>query len=184
MRISAKGLEFIKRHEGLRLTAYQDSAGVWTIGYGHTGRSAPPPVFPNFTITEAEAEDYLRRDLAPAERAVNSLVHVPLTQNQFDALVSWVFNLGEGNLRASTLLRVLNLGDYVGAAKQFDRWVYAGDVKLKGLINRRAEERGLFETPDKQVEEAPRPTPSPQPPTPTGFWRHILDWLIKTFGGK
>lgn len=140
MQISKDGIDLIKQFEGLYLKAYRCPAGVPTIGYGHTAGVAVGQ-----TITQQQADDYLRRDVRQFERAVARLVTVPLTQGQFDALVSFAFNLGEGALAQSTLLRLLNAGDYAGAAAQFDRWVYASGKKLSGLVKRRAAERALFE---------------------------------------
>ena len=140
MKTSESGVELVKSHEGLRLKAYLCPAGVWTIGYGHT-RTAKQ----GMVITAEKAEDLLLEDLVEAESAVSSLVDVPLSQGQFDALVSFVFNLGSGNLKASTLRRKLNACDYSGAAVEFGRWVYSSGKKLGGLIKRRAEERALFE---------------------------------------
>lgn len=140
MRISEKGLDGIKAHEGLVLHVYDDGVGFATIGYGHLIKPGE-----SFTeITEAEATELLRRDVAVAERAVNRLVKVPVTQDQFDALVSFTFNLGEGSLERSTLLKKLNAGDYNGAANEFPRWVRAGGRVLAGLVNRRNDERELF----------------------------------------
>lgn len=140
MQISKAGLDLIKQFEGLYLNAYRCPAGVPTIGYGHTAGVAMGQ-----TITQQQADDYLRRDVRQLERAVARLVTVPLTQGQFDALVSFAFNLGEGALAQSTLLRLLNAGDYAGAAAQFDRWNKAGGRVLPGLVRRRAAERALFE---------------------------------------
>ena len=140
MQISKAGLDLIKQFEGLHLKAYRCPAGVPTIGYGHTAGVAMGQ-----TITQQQADDYLRRDVRQFERAVSRLVSVPLTQGQFDALVSFAFNLGEGALAQSTLLRLLNAGDYAGAAAQFDRWNKAGGRVLPGLVRRRAAERALFE---------------------------------------
>lgn len=140
MNISEKGLVLIKQFEGLRLDAYQCSASVWSIGYGHTRG-----VMPGDRITEDEAEDLLRQDTREAEQSVHRLVSVKLAQNQFDALVSFTFNLGAGALQRSTLLKRLNAGDYQAAAEEFLRWVYAGGKRLSGLIRRRAAEKALFE---------------------------------------
>lgn len=140
MQISKAGLDLIKQFEGLYLKAYRCPAGVPTIGYGHTAGVAMGQ-----TITQQQADDYLRRDVRQFERAVSRLVRVPLTQGQFDALVSFAFNLGEGALAQSTLLRLLNAGDYAGAAAQFDRWNKAAGRVLPGLVRRRAAERALFE---------------------------------------
>ena len=144
MQISPDGLDLVKAHEGLRLEAYLCPAGVWTIGYGTT-RMDGRPVRRGDTITLAQAEELLRDDVSRFERAVNRLITVPLSQGQFDALVSFTYNLGEGALEGSTLRRVLNEGDYAGAAEQLDRWVNGGGKRLPGLVRRRAEERALFE---------------------------------------
>ena len=123
--------------EGLYLSAYLCPAGVPTIGYGHTSG-----VKMGQRITRAQAETYLRADMAAAAAQVDKLVKVPLTANQRGALASFVFNLGAGNLQSSTLLRLLNQGDYKGAAGQFGRWVYATvdgvKTQLPGLVKRRA----------------------------------------------
>ena len=144
MQISDKGIEALKEHEGCRLQAYRDTGGVWTFGYG-TIRTEEGPVHEGQQCTSEEAENYLRNDLIWAEDAVNALVHVELNQGQFDALVSFTYNLGAEALRKSTLLRILNEGDYAGAAKQFDRWVYDNGVIIRGLIARRRVEREMFE---------------------------------------
>jgi lysozyme len=140
MHISQKGLDLIKSFEGLRLSAYKCPADVWTIGYGTTAG-----VKPGQTITKERAEELLREDVKRFEAQVLRLAKVPLTQGQFDALVSFTYNLGAGNLSNSTLLRLLNAGDYKGAAAQFDRWTKAGGKELPGLVRRRAAERALFE---------------------------------------
>ena len=137
--LSAQGLDLVKRFEGLRLGAYQDAAGVWTIGYGHTGN-----VRPGQRIAEAQAEQLLRKDVSWAEEAVRKNVDVPLSQGQFDALVSFTFNLGAGALQRSTLLRKLNAGDHAGAQAEFGRFVHAGGHVLPGLVRRRADEAELF----------------------------------------
>jgi lysozyme len=151
MHVSSYGLEFIKREEGLRLKAYQDSVNIWTIGYGHTGN-----VLPGAQITLEKAEQLLRDDLTFIEWQLMRAVEVPITQNQFDALASLIFNIGPGcqgkrsglislkSGRPSTLLRYLNAGRYQDAAEQFSCWIYAGGRALKGLIERRAREKILF----------------------------------------
>lgn len=139
MRTGINGLTLIKQFEGLRLQAYKCPADRWTIGYGHTA-----DVSANDVITEAQAISLLCQDVAESERAVNQYVHVPLTKNQFDALVSFVFNLGVGNFRTSTLLKKLNAGDDNGAAQEFGRWIHAGGKALPGLVRRREAERALF----------------------------------------
>ena len=151
MNTGEKGLALIKQFEGLELEAYQCVAGVWTIGYGHT-RTAQP----GMRITESEAEELLREDLEVKEEAVRDLITVPLNQNEFDALASFVYNIGAGNFRRSTLRRKLNAGDRAGAADEFLRWNKArvnGELMvMRGLARRRAAERELFLTP---VEETP-----------------------------
>lgn len=136
---SRQGIELIKSHEGLRLTAYKCPGNVWTIGYGHTSGVAPGMI-----INEARAEALLQSDLEQFENAVNNLVEVPINQHQFDALVSFTFNVGIGAFVNSTLLTQLNNGNYAEAANQFSRWVYGGGKKLPGLVRRRQEEASLF----------------------------------------
>jgi lysozyme len=142
MSYSAKGLALTEQFEGLRLTAYQDSVGVWTIGYGHTGSD----VRPGLTITQQQASDLLLKDVASAVATVNRLVTVKLNQNQFDALVDFVFNAGGGNFASSTLLREVNASSFDLAAGQFVRWDHAGGVVVQGLLRRRLAEAALFQT--------------------------------------
>lgn len=139
-RINSEGLKLIKRWEGRRLDAYQDVVGVWTIGYGSTG----PHVTPGLRITMKEADELLRKDLDRFERAVDDLVKVELTDNQFAALVSFAFNVGIGAFKKSTLLRRLNAGDYDAVPGQMMRYAYAGGKRVQGLANRRAAEAGLW----------------------------------------
>lgn len=141
MKLSENGTKLIKKYEGCRLKAYKCPRGVWTIGYGHTNNVRPDDV-----ITQDEAEELFKQDVKVFENAINRLIKVKLNQNQFDALVSFTFNLGYGDrgLGCSTLLRLLNNSDYIGASKQFSRWVYSGDRVLEGLIKRRNEEKELF----------------------------------------
>lgn len=140
MNLSLAGLALLKQHEGLSLTPYKDAAGLWTIGYGHLLKGGEWWD----QITEAQASSLLADDVGTAEDAVNSLVKVPLNQAQFDALVSFVYNIGVGAFRRSTLLRLLNAGDYAGAAMQFPLWRKAGGKIVQGLVNRRAAEVALF----------------------------------------
>ncbi|MFX9712885.1 lysozyme [Acinetobacter baumannii] len=141
---SSVGLNLIKGFEGKRTVSYDDGVGVWTIGYGTIKYPNGIRVKKGDTCTEQQAEDYLRNDLAKFEAAINKLVKVPLTQNQFDALASFTYNLGETNLANSTLLKKLNKGDYQGAADQFLVWNKAGGKVMKGLVRRREAERALF----------------------------------------
>ena len=139
MKTSAEGLSLIKKFEGCELYAYQCSAGVWTIGYGHT-----KDVEPGMQITKEDAEEMLVEELHEYESYINDFVTAPLSQNQFDALVSWVYNLGPANLKASTMLKVLNAGEYEDVPAQMKRWNKAGGKRLEGLIRRREAESLLF----------------------------------------
>jgi lysozyme len=163
--INQAGLDLIKSFEGIpdgdpdtvNIDPYLDPVGIWTIGWGHairqngrylrgeTDKAAAYALFPG-GITLAQAEALLRGDLVEAEQDVGRLVKVPVSDNEFAALVSFTFNLGAANLGASTLLRELNAGNTQAAADQFGRWVMAGGVKLAGLVRRRAAERALFLT--------------------------------------
>lgn len=139
MKTDVNGFNMIKHFERLELRAYKCPADIWTIGYGHT-----TSVFPNDVITRQQAMTLLHKDIEECERAVNKCVHVPLTQNQFDALVSFVFNLGVENFCTSTLLKKINASDYNGAASEFGRWVNVGGKPLPGLVRRRQAESELF----------------------------------------
>jgi lysozyme len=140
-KINQLGLELLEKSEGLRLKAYKCSAGRWTIGYGHTG----PDVGPNSTITEPHAQELLNDDLGEAINAVNRLVKVVLTSNQFSALVCFVYNVGAGAFEKSTMRRLLNEGSYSGAAKEFLRWDKVKGQPVAGLTVRRRAEKALFE---------------------------------------
>lgn len=138
MKTSKEGLTALSLREGRRKKAYLDSKGIPTIGVGHTG----PEVYIGLVWTEQQIDDALADDVLEGEECVNKYVSVPLTQNQFDALVSFIFNVGVTAFRRSTLLRVLNKGDYVGAAKCFDMWHIPKEV-----IGRRDSEREQFKHP-------------------------------------
>jgi lysozyme len=147
MYLSQVGFDFIKHFEGLRLKAYRDGGGVWTIGYGHTKTAKP-----GMTISQEWAEKLLIEDVWFFERGVETLVTVDLSQPQFDALVSFSFNVGldqDDDLTAeglgdSTLLRKLNGLDYIGAAEEFLRWNKDNGKVVAGLTRRRKAERDLF----------------------------------------
>ena len=139
MFISACGIALIEKFEGLRLKAYQDGAGIWTIGYGHTSG-----VKEGDTCTSAQADDWLDSDIAEAEHAVNGMVHVVMTQDQFNALVSFVYNLGPNALQGSTLLRLLNAGASALAAAEFLKWDHVAGIVSAGLLKRREAEQALF----------------------------------------
>ena len=139
MKTGTKGIELIKHFEGCELEAYKCAAGVWTIGYGHI-----KGVTSDSVITQEQAEQMLVEELNEYEGYINNMVTMPLSQNQFDALVSWVYNLGGGNLKASTLLKVVNSGEFNGVPEQIMRWNKAGGKVLEGLTRRRQAEADLF----------------------------------------
>jgi len=141
MVISTPGIELLTHFEGLKLEAYQDSVGVWTIGYGHT-----KGVHKGMTITQEQAESMLLEELKEYEGYVERYVEVELTQEQFDALTVWVYNLGPTNFRNSTLLKRLNESNYEDVPAQIKRWNKAGGQELAGLTKRRASEAHLFAT--------------------------------------
>lgn len=143
VKMSAHGLNALKREEALRLMAYQDVAGHWTIGYGH--KIVPGDgLSPQSVISRQQASDLLANDLATAEEAVRSSVSVPISQPQFDALVSLAYNIGGGNFRRSDVLKYLNAGDYKTAQASFKWWRKAGGKVVKGLVARRAREAAMF----------------------------------------
>lgn len=144
MRASENGINLIKQFEGCRLAAYQDSVGVWTIGYGWTQSVDGNPVAKGMVITQQKADDLLKQGVVQYENGVNSLVKVQLNQNQFDALVDFAYNLGVNALKGSTLLKKLNTGDYAGAANEFTKWNKAGGKEVAGLTRRREAEKSLF----------------------------------------
>ena len=140
MKVSDNGLALIKEFEGCKLTSYQDSVGVWTIGYGHTRTARRGMV-----ITQAQANELLALDVADHAAGVYKALQVKLDQHQFDAVVSLAFNVGVNAVRNSTLLKMINRGDAKLAAAQFDRWNKAGGKVLAGLTRRRAAERKMYE---------------------------------------
>lgn len=142
MEYSKKGLELTESFEGCKLEAYKDVVGIWTIGYGHTG----PEVIPGLVIDQATAERFLKIDINSAISCVNSCVSAPITQGEFDALVDFVFNVGCSSFRRSTMLRMLNDGQYADAAKQFGLWAYASGKAVAGLLRRREAEAREFDT--------------------------------------
>lgn len=137
--INSEGIQLIKAFEGLYLDAYLDPVGIPTVGYGHTN-----DVYMGMSITEAEADQLLQQDLERFEAAVEDAVEVEINENQFSALVSFSFNLGAGSLFRSTLLKLLNQGEFEKAAQEFPRWNQAGYQPLLGLTRRRLAERALF----------------------------------------
>lgn len=143
MKTSDAGIEFIKAHEGMILRVYADPIGLPTVGIGHLVRASDHLRIGD-VISEERALALLRDDLGFAEFTVNLAVKVVLSQNQFDALVSFTFNVGSKNFRKSTLLKLINQSDFIAAAEEFPKWASAGGRRLPGLIRRRAEERALF----------------------------------------
>ena len=167
MKISKNGIKFLIREEGSRLKAYQDSRGIWTIGVGHTSAAGPPKVTPSLKISKEEEETILLRDLKEAEEGILRLLKVPVNQNEFDALVSLVHNIGIPQFTGSSVLRLLNKKDRTGAANAFLLWKKAGN-DLDILLARRKRERELFLTPSLSKPEVPKPTQKPveAPPAP------------------
>ncbi|MEN5171484.1 lysozyme [Acinetobacter higginsii] len=144
MKTSQVGINLITSFEDLRLDAYDDGVGVWTIGYGTT-------VYPNGirvkrgdSCTKVQAKSFFQHDLRRFEAAVNQAVKVVVNQNKFDALVSLTYNIGEQAFKDSTLLKKLNASDFMSAADQFPKWNRGGGKVLRGLVRRRAAERALF----------------------------------------
>jgi lysozyme len=142
MNISENGVNLIKKWEGFKSKAYRDSVGIWTVGYGQTGHN----INSNTKITLEEAENFLINHLKNVEDVINNRVKVPITQNQFDALCSFLYNIGTSKFTEEncTLLRLINQGNYRGAAEEFPKWNRAGGKILQGLTNRRLDERELF----------------------------------------
>ncbi len=139
VKASNTAIELIKKHESFCANVYRCPAGKLTIGYGHTGEGVKLG-----KVSEAKATELLKSDVSSAENAINKFVKTELNQNQFDALVSFVFNVGNGNFKKSTLLEQINERHFVTAAEQFNKWVFAGKEKLPGLVKRRQEEKALF----------------------------------------
>ena len=156
MKVSDKCISMIKHHEGVRTKPYQCPALLWTVGVGHVidpmhgrlkleeRRNLPIPDGWNRTLSMEEVDDILKKDLARFEQGVSRYCPGNLTQGQFDALVSFSFNVGLGNLQRSTIRMKVNRGDMEGAAEGFMDWTKAGGKVLKGLVNRRTDEKNLF----------------------------------------
>ena len=143
MKISENGLELIKKFEGCETTAYQDSVGVWTIGFGHT-----KGVEEGQTCSIEDAESMLADEMDEYEGYINNMVKVDLQQHEFDALVAWVYNLGPTNLGESTMLKVLNGGQFDRVPDEMNRWTRAGGKILEGLVRRRQAESLMFQNLD------------------------------------
>lgn len=162
MKTNQAALDLIAEFEGFGPRWYVCPAGVWTIGYGHTDAAGHPKYRdnPGLTITKADGQIILARDIVRYENDVKRLVKVPLNENQFGALVSFTYNLGAGNLGQSTLLRKLNAGDYAEAAAEFPKWNKSNGKVLNGLVRRRAAEQALFLRQPQKADPAPAQRPS------------------------
>ena len=175
MRTSERGVDLIKRFEGWRSEAYKDSVGVWTIGYGHTAHAGVPHPRAGMRITKEEGERILRKDLVKYEKAVSDALRVKVNQNQFDALVSFCYNVGPGNLRKSSVLRYTNEGRIPEVPARFKLWNRAGGRVLRGLTLRRTEEAVLFAS--KVGGGTTKETPKPK----TNIFAAIFDFIIRLF---
>jgi len=143
--VPSPAIDIIVAFEGFSAKPYLCPAGIPTIGYGSTQyRNGKKITLKDPAVTKMQAMDILLHEAQKFANAVDAMVHSPMTDNQFSALISFAYNLGSGRLRASTLLRKINRGDYFGAANEFDKWVFAGRKKLKGLVRRRSAEKWLF----------------------------------------
>lgn len=176
--LSERGIDLIIRFEGFRPDWYQCSANVWTIGYGHAekerdGRVTDEdlPAGYEAPLSEEEAADLLARDLSQYERTVEDSVEVELSQNQFDALTSFCYNVGSGAFRGSTLLKRINEGNHEEAAEQFLRWKYVDGEVAQGLLRRREAEAALYrEEPEEAFDVEPEPVdPAPVQPVPVSM---------------
>lgn len=175
MRTGKAGLDLIKFFEGCSLRAYKDSVGVWTIGYGHTSAAGAPKVVSRLTISQDEAEAILARDLGKYEADVTRAVRVPLTQNQFDALVSWHYNTGA--VGRATLTKKLNEGDYAAVPRELAKWNKAGGKVLKGLTRRRKAEADLWSSDAVPIPVPPPDVPWVDPaPDPVPWWKRLFRW--------
>lgn len=155
MYMTKEGLALIKRFEGFRGKAYRCPSGIWTIGYGHTAMAGPPAVAGGLEISRDEAAKILARDVAQFAAAVAALLKVQLPAHQFSALVSFAFNVGMGNFRASSVLKAINAGDLAAVPRRLQLWTKAGGRELPGLVRRRAAEAELFL--GKAVRTVPKP---------------------------
>jgi lysozyme len=147
VKLEQRHIDFIKKHEGLRLKAYPDpgtGGDPWTIGYGHTSRAGPPAVKPGMKITRGEADRIFKRDIEMFSAGVLAAIKVPVNANQFGACTSLAYNIGIGGFRRSSVLRELNAGNYDRAAGKFGLWIKAGGRVMRGLVNRRAAEAAMF----------------------------------------
>lgn len=174
MALNAATMKLIMVSEGFEAESYPDPAtggDPWTIGFGHTSAAGPPKVRKGLKITRAQGEAILSTDLVRTESQVRAAVKVPLNSNQLGALVSFTYNVGLGNLKGSTLLRLLNAGNYAGAAAEFQKWTKAAGKTMPGLVARRAAEAALFRTPVSadEIKQQPVPVPTKKPANKAGL---------------
>jgi lysozyme len=185
MRVNQEAIDLIKEFEGLKLTAYQDSVGVWTIGYGTTA-AAGVGITPRqgMTITQSEAEWYLQKAIQKFADAIKPSITAPVNENQFGAMVSLAYNVGPNAFKRSSVLKRFNSGDIAGAADAFRLWNKARNAKtgkmevLRGLVRRREAERALFLKPVAVKAVAPNPAPI------GGFWQGLVAVLSGLFRSK
>lgn len=144
LRMSDNGLSLLKQHEGLRLKAYQDSKGVWTIGYGLTSAAGIIRVYKGLVITREQAEDYYKQALVKYENCVKDVIKVPLKQHQFDALTSFCYNIGPGAFTRSTVAKLVNAERFEAVPASMKLWIRSGKTYPKGLPRRRKAEGDLF----------------------------------------
>jgi lysozyme len=140
----SSAIGFVKKFEGCRLCSYKDPVGVWTVGYGATRLASGNPVMRNVRITQEQADDLLKSELERLRAVLAQYIRVPVTEGQFVALIDFAYNCGEGALRRSTLLKLLNAGKVVNAGYEFRRWARAGGIELPGLVRRREAEKKIF----------------------------------------
>ena len=169
MKITTAGKNLVKEFEGCYLKAYKCPAGIWTIGWGHTSDAGPPLVVEGMVISRSEASTILDNDLSAVSYDVNSVVKVPLTPNQSDALISFVFNIGIGAFTKSTLLKRLNSGNYDSVPEQLMRWTKGGGRELPGLVRRRQAESTLWRKINEEaaIEQDARSEPDAPAPVKT-----------------
>lgn len=167
MKVSQAGIDLIKQFEGCKLTAYRDTGGVLTIGWGHTSAAGSPEVKEGMTISQEGADSILATDVNKFSEGVAKLIKVSVSQKQFDALVSFAYNVGIGQFSSSTLLKKLNSGDYEAVPTQLMRWTKDNGTELSGLVRRRHAEAALWRNIDENAptpaeEQGAKPTP-PEP---------------------
>ena len=179
MKMTIEGLALIKRFEGLRLNAYRDAVGVWTIGYGHTSMAGVPEVRAGLHISEADAHEILARDVDAFARGVRDLVTVELSDQQFSALVSFAYNVGLGGFKRSSVLTAVNARDFDAVPRRLNLWAKAGGRVLPGLVRRRAAEGALFVSANVEAsKEIITPVPSKPVVESRTVWSAVFVMLL------